>query len=156
MAKQLTTEDARQSMQAHVAFKGAEIHEKYGPHLGWNQLLQLLQDRTFVRYPCEIVFDSAPLRDDEVAYAAQKGERPEEGFTIFVHPYFATQLGRVPYLVLYQLVLVNYGEFASADDAEIFGSHALGISTDEYYETLCAMADEIGDSPGCEAGGAAG
>jgi len=156
MAKQLTTEDARQSMQAHVAFKGAEIHEKYGPQLGWNQLLQLLQDRTFVRYPCDILFDLGPLRDDEVAYTTQKGERPEEGFNIFVHPYFATQLGRVPYLVLYQLVLVNYGEFASADDAEIFGSHALGISSDEYYEALCAMADEIGEPPGCGAGSTAG
>jgi hypothetical protein len=149
MAIQLTTEDARQSMQAHVAFKGAEIHEKYGPHLGWNELLRLLEDRKCVRYPCDIVFDSAPLSDDEVAHAAAKGEKPEEGFTIFVHPYFSTQLGRVPFLVLYQLVLVNYGEFASADDAEIFGSHALGISTDEYYETLCALADEIGEPSGC-------
>jgi hypothetical protein len=91
------------------------------------------------------VFDAAPLNEDEVAHAAAKGERPEEGFTIYVHPYFAIQLSRVPYLVLYQLVLVNYGEFASADDAEIFGSHALGLSTDEYYETLCALADEIGE-----------
>jgi hypothetical protein len=143
MAIQLTAEDARQSMQAHVAFKGAEIHEKYGPHIGWNQLLALLQDKSCVRYPCEVMFDSSPLNDNEFAHAIQKAERPEEGFTIFIHPYFATQLNRVPYLALYQLVLVNYGEFASADDAEIFGSHALGISTDEYYETLCAMADEI-------------
>jgi hypothetical protein len=143
MAIQLTAEDARQSMQAHVAFKGAEIHEKYGPHIGWNQLLALLQDKSCVRYPCEVMFDSSPLNDNEFAHATQKGERPEEGFTIFIHPYFATQLNRVPHLALYQLVLVNYGEFASADDAEIFGSHALGISTEEYYETLCAMVDEI-------------
>jgi hypothetical protein len=147
MAIQLTAEDARQSMQAHVAFKGAEIHEKYGPHIGWNQLLALLKDKSCVRYPCDIMFDSSPLNDGEFAHAIQKGERPEEGFTIFVHPYFATQLNRMPYLALYQLVLVNYGEFASADDAEIFGSHALGISTDEYYETLCAMADEIATTP---------
>ena len=46
--------------------------------------------------------------------------------------------------MLYQLVLVNYGEFASAADAETFGATALGISKDEYYEALCEMADEIG------------
>ena len=36
---------------------------------------------------------------------------------MFVHPLFMTQLERVPHLVLYQLVLVNYGEFASGEDA---------------------------------------
>jgi hypothetical protein len=61
-----------------------------------------------------------------------------------VHPYFATQPERVPHLVLYHLVAVNYGEFASAEDAEVFGASALGLSQDEYYRALCQMADEIG------------
>lgn len=143
MATQLTVEDARQSMQAHVASKGTEIHLKYGPQLGWNQLQDLLQDRAYVRYPCEIQFDEAPLLEGEFAHAVAKGERPEDGYTLFVHPYFGTQLPRVPYLVLYQLVVVNYGEFASAEDAEIFGSHALGLSKEDYYRALCGMADEI-------------
>lgn len=130
-------------MQAHVAFKGAEIREKYGPHIGWNQLLAILADPTCVRYPSEIVFDTEPLNEGEFAHPVAKGERPEAGFTIYVHPYFATQLDRVPYLVLYQLVLVNYGDFASSADAEIFGSHVLGISIDDYYSALCGTADEI-------------
>jgi hypothetical protein len=50
----------------------------------------------------------------------------------------------VPYLVLYQLVLVNYGEFASPDDAETFGASALGLEREEYYAALCRMADEVG------------
>lgn len=41
---------------------------------------------------------------------------------------FHAQLACVPYLVLYQLVVVNHGEFASSDCAEIFGSSGLGIS----------------------------
>ena len=59
-----------------------------------------------------------------------------------------TQLPQVPWLVLYQLVLVNYGEFASPDDAETFGAAALGLDRDEYYARLCEMADQIG---GCGA-----
>ena len=62
---------------------------------------------------------------------------------MFVHPFFLAQLQQVPCLVLYQLVLVNYGEFASADDAETFGASALGISRDEYYRTLCEMAGRV-------------
>ena len=62
MSTQLTADDARQSLNAHVASKGAEIREKYGPHIGWNELLQVLEDRSLVRYPCEIIFDAAPFK----------------------------------------------------------------------------------------------
>jgi hypothetical protein len=144
MAIQLTAEDARQSLNGHVAAKGREIRAKYGPHIGWQELLRILEDRACVRYPCEVVFDAGPLQTGEFAFPVAKGARPEDGFQMHVHPFFLTQLERVPGLVLYQLVLVNYGEFASADDAETFGAAALGLSQDEYYAMLCEMADEIG------------
>jgi len=145
MAAQLTADDARQSLTAHVAAKGAEIREKYGPTIGWNELLQILNDRACVRYPCEIVFDAGPLQAGEFAHPVARGHRPEDGFLMHVHPYFVTQPERVPCLVLYQLVLVNYGDFASADDAEIFGASVLGLSRDDYYAVLCQMADEIAE-----------
>jgi hypothetical protein len=61
-----------------------------------------------------------------------------------------SQLDKVPYLALYHLVVVNYGEFASADDAEAFAAHALGLPKDAYYQSLCDMADQLGCSaPPC-------
>lgn len=146
METQLTVEDAKQSLNAHVASKGAEIREKYGPHIGWHELAQILNDRSCVRYPCEIVFDTAPLQPGELAYPMARGERPDAGFTLCVHPFMMMRLEKVPHVVLYQLVLVNYGEFASAEDAETFGANILGLSNDAYYQTLCALADEIADS----------
>jgi len=150
MATQLTAEDARQSLNAHLAAKGAELGEKYGPQISWRALQQLLQDRSAVRYPCEVTFDATPLRKDEFAHAEAKGDRPEDGYTIYVHPFFMTQLPQVPLLVLYQLVRVNYGEFASSDDAETFGASALGWSKEEYYQALCQLADQLDP---CELGG---
>ena len=144
MSKPLTIEEGRQSLNAHVANKAAELREKYGPRIGWKELLRILEDRSFVRYPCEIIFDATQLEPGEFAHPFAKGARPEDGFTIFVHPLFMTQLERVPYLVFYQLVLVNYGAFASPDDAETFGATALGLSKDEYYQALCEMADALG------------
>lgn len=143
MATGPTAEGARQSLTAHVATKGAEIFEKYGPHIGWTALPQILRDRACVRYPCEVVFDASPLLPGEFAYPVPKGELPEDGFAMCVHPLFQAQLERVPYLVLYQLVLVNYGGFASADDAEVFGANALGLPREEYYQALCRLADEV-------------
>ena len=143
MPQQLTAEDARQSLAAHAAAKGHEIREKYGAHIGWRELQQILNDRGLVRYPCEVVFDAAPLQPGEFACPLAKGERREAGFTLCVHPFFMTQLDRVPHLVLYQLVLVNYGDFASAEDAETFGASALGLSKEAYYQCVCELADEV-------------
>jgi hypothetical protein len=124
-----------------VAAKGDDVCQRYGPTMGWSQLLRLLEDRTCVRYPCAIVFDSGPLQPGEFAHPVPKSPRPEDGFTLYVHPVFERDRDRVPWLVLYQLVLVNYGPFASAEDAETFGSRALGISQEAYYQVLCQMAD---------------
>ena len=143
MSSPPTAQDARQSLNASAAAIGAEIYEKYGPRIGWSQLLQILKDRSCARYPCEIVFDAAPLQAGEFAHPIAKGDRPEDGFCINVHPLFMMQLDQVPRLALYQLVLVNYGAFASADDAETFGAAALGLGKDEYYHALCDVADQL-------------
>lgn len=143
MSKSGPSDNFKQSLNLHVAAKGAEIFEKYGPQICWKDLLRILEDRACVRYPCEIVFDAGALHSGECAHPVPQGEHPEDGFKMHVHPYFMTQLERITYLVLYQLVLVNYGEFASPDDAETFGAAALGLSKDEYYAVLCEMADEL-------------
>ena len=152
MATTLTAEDARQSLTAHVEAKGIELFVKYGPRLGWGDLPRILADRAQVRYPCEIAFDASPLLPGECAHPVARGAAPEDGFTMCVHPLFMLQLERVPWLVLYQLVAVNYGEFASADDAETFGAAALGLTRDEYYAGLCALADQLGSGGECHCG----
>lgn len=143
MPKQLTADDFRQSLNAHVAQKGDELHAKYGPDIGWSELQDIFNDRALVRYPCEIVFDASELLPGEFAHPVCKGERPEDGFVIHVHPIFSLRLDTVPHLAFYQLVVVNYGEFASADDAETFAAHALGLPRDVYYRALCGLADEL-------------
>ena len=73
-----------------------------------------------------------------------KGATREQGFILYIHPYYAAELARVSYLVLHQLVLINYGETATADDAETFGSLALGLSKEDYYRALCELSAQIG------------
>jgi len=138
-----TLEEARQSLTGHVEAKGAEIRAKYGPDIGWSQLQLILADRDCVRYPCKLDFDAAPLLPEECAYPEPNGEKPEDGFRLCIHPFFSLEPNRVPWLALYQIVAINYGAFAAPDDAEAFGAAVLGLSRDEYYGGLCAMADEI-------------
>lgn len=147
MATQLTAEDARLSLNNHVADKGAEVFAKYGPTIGLTELRAILEDRACVRYPCELVFDGSRLNPGEFAFPEPKGESPEDGFTLLVHPIYMMQAAMVPYLAFYHLVVVNYGVFASPDDAETYAAAALGIPRDLYYDTLCHLADELGGSP---------
>jgi hypothetical protein len=143
MSQQLTLADAQNSLTAHIADKAAAIRAKYGPRIGWKELHQILEDRECTRYPCEIIFDDTPLRDGEFAHPVAKSDNPEDGYRMHVHPFFGTEPGMVPALVLYQLVLVNYGDFASPTDAEIFGATVLGMDQDAYYRKLCELADLV-------------
>jgi hypothetical protein len=145
MSTRLTAGDARETLSAHVTAKGLEIREKYGPEIGWDQLQQILSDRACVRYPCKVVFDASPLLSGEFAHPIPNGRHPEDGFTLYVHPIFLRQREQVSFLVLYQLVLVNYGEFAAPEDAEIFGASALGLPREEYYKQVCQMADQLAE-----------
>lgn len=144
MARRLESEEVRQALSAQVATQGAEIHRRYGPEIGWDELMRLLEDRSCVRYPCEIRFDAAPLLPGEFAHPVPKGNDPAEGYIIYVHPAYCNQLGRVAYLVLHQLVWVNFGASAGADDAEAFGALALGLAKEEYYSALCELAGQLG------------
>ena len=143
MATQLTPADARQSLNAHVAAKGAEIRLKFGPQIGWDQLQRICEDRSCVRYPCEIVFDESNLGPGELAHPDPKGARPEDGFSMAIRPAFRTDLEGAVGPILYQLVLVNYGAFASPEDAEAFGAAVLGIEEEEFYQSLCRLADKV-------------
>lgn len=149
MSARPTIAEAKRSLNDHVADKGMELRAKFGPQIGWRELQELLKDRTIVRYPCEIDFGTEGMLEGEFAYPHAKGEKPEDGYVIRVHPHFMTRLQVVPQLVLYQLVAVNYGDFASPEDAETFGAAALGLEPDAYYESLCQLADQLG---GCGCG----
>jgi hypothetical protein len=144
MARELKSKTARQWLREEVTAKGLEIHNKYGPQIGWEELARLLQDRNFVPYPCELKFDASPLLPGEFAHPMARGETPDEGYTIYIHPIYASQLSSVSYLVLHQLGLLSFGEGATLDDAEVFGSSALGMTKEDYYHTLCELSAQIG------------
>ena len=145
MAEHLTEHDARRSLTEHAAEKGAELFAKYGPNICGEDLPRILEDRAFVRDPCDLAFDASMLEPGEFAHPVAKGEQPEDGFTLCIHPVFRDQSDQLPLLVFYQLVLVNYGPFASSDDAEGFGAAALGMDREEYYRAICRLADQLSD-----------
>ncbi len=143
MSTNLNAQDAERALGDHAFEKGLAIQSKYGPQLGWQSLQTLLSDREFVRYPCRIQFGNSKLQSGEFAFPEPLGDQPEDGFIIHVHTNFENRKDDVPALILYQLVAVNYGKFASDSDAERFGAAALGMEVEAYYEYVCRLADQI-------------
>jgi hypothetical protein len=144
MARQLKSQEVGQELDTRIAAQAELIRQRYGPRLDWPQLLLLLEDRACVRFPCEIRFDAEPLLPGEFAHVVPRGPVEEDGFTIYLHPFYALQLEQAVYLVLHQLVRVNYGAGAGPDDAETFGALALGVAKAEYYRALCELSGQLG------------
>jgi hypothetical protein len=142
MARKWKTENVEHSL-GDLLTRANDIRQKYGPSIGWDELQRLLQDRDLIPFPCEIRFDLDPLLPGEFGHPLPNGSAPEDGFVLYLHPLFATELSRVAYLVLHQLVFIN-DESATADDAENFGSATLGLSKEAYYQALCELSGQIG------------
>jgi len=142
-----TEEDARQSLVEHAASKAWEARQVYGegtPGMSMKNLLVLLQDRKFIRYPVTLAFDAEPLEEKEAAYPQpNEPDNPKAGFTMFLHPSLEGNDEAVALVVAYQLIAVNYGDIAEREAAEHFGSILMGMDIDSYYQKLCTITDNL-------------
>ena len=153
----ITEDDLKSAVGDHAEERAYAIRAKYGPEIDYETLLSILEDRECVRYPVTIEFDSSRLEPGMFASAELVPEEiPEEDvewrdgyeessdeYVIVVHEAFKDWLDALPALVLYHLVVVNYGDLATAADAEAFGSTVLGMDREEYYALLCDLADQV-------------
>jgi hypothetical protein len=138
-----TVEDGQQALRDHVREKAMAARLKYGLYIDAETILDMLDDREVVRYPTGVRFDAAPLQPGEFAVAEPLGARPEHGYALFIHPWFQEQPEVWPLLIAYHVVDINYGEIATAAEAELYGATLLGLEIEAYYEALCELADSI-------------
>ena len=139
----LTLEDGRRALASHCLDRGQKLREKYGKAIDYELLQTILKDEEVVRHPVRLVFDSTKVEEGMFAVTQSVPKDEGEGFVIYIHEHFQKRLGDVPALVFYHLVTVNYGEFAMHNEAEEFGSSALGMGKEEYYQLLCYLTDQI-------------
>jgi len=153
----ITEEDVKSAVGDHAEERARAIRAKYGPEIDYETLLTILEDRECVRYPVTIEFDSGRLEPGMFACAELVPEEISEEeaewrdgyeescdeYVIVVHEAFKERRDVLPALILYHLVVVNYGDFATAADAEVFGSTVLGLDREEYYSLLCDLTDQL-------------
>ncbi len=159
MEEPATPQELRESMNLHLRQKAQEIKDKYGSITTFSVLLKILQDRKFVRYPVNIIYDSTRIEaglfiKTEVSFSNQ-GHRPDEdddyvkqadrSYDFIVHEHFKGQPDELIPLILYHLPTVNYGDIATYEDAEVFASAVMQMEQDIYYQLVCDLVDAIPD-----------
>lgn len=136
----VTLEEGLRALAAHAREKGDQIQKKYGKFD--NEVLEaLLEDEDFVRYPTRIVYDSSRIEKGLFAITERVGEAASDGYVIYIHEFFKQKPEAIPAIVLYHLVTVNYGDFATYNEAEEFAASVLGLEKNVYYEYLCLLMD---------------
>ena len=159
MEEPATQQELRESMNLHLRQKAQEIIDKYGSAITLSVLQDILQDRKFVRYPVNIIFDSTRIEaglfiktemtvSDQGHQADEDSEyvKPvERSYDFIVHEYFEGQPDKLLPLILYHLPTVNYGDIATYEDAEVFASALMKMEQDDYYQLVCDLADAIPD-----------
>lgn len=140
---QLTEQDAKDSLRNHIVVKTAEARQKYGEDIGESEILAMLSDSEVVRYETRLAFDTDALQEGEFAFVQPIGTHPSEGFILHVHPALRGNTRDLPLAIAYHLVVINYGDIAGSDEAELFGANLLGLDKDIYYDRLCQIADGL-------------
>jgi len=131
------------AVSQHAIHKAQEIRSLYGADIDYSTVLRMLDDRRCIRYPVEIRFTSEGIEPGLFGKTEQVSDNLDDGYVISLLPQFESRPDVLPALILYQSVLVNYGDLATADDAELFGSEVLGLDRDAYYEQIAELTDSV-------------
>ncbi len=67
----------------------------------------------------------------------------DRSYNLYIHECFEGQPEKLLPLIIYQLPIVNYGDIASYEDSEVFGSALMQMDQDDYYQVICDLADSI-------------
>jgi|GEM_PF-208209 len=141
-----TAEEAMQALRDHVVDRALHARRKHGPEIDGAAIRAMLLDSECVRFSTRIVFDGSDLLPGEFAHAHCRGPAASDGFDLFVHPHFIGREQDLPLLAAYHVVSINWLDVATHEEAELYAAALLGLEVDDYYQRLCALADEVGES----------
>jgi hypothetical protein len=127
----------------HAIDKAKEIRARYGPVIDYPTVLRILEDRRCIRYPLKVQFVTEGIEPGMFGKTEPVSEDLDEGYVVSLHQAFEDRPDVLPALILYQSVLANYGDLATADDAEIFGSSVLDMEREAFYAQIVDLTDTL-------------
>jgi hypothetical protein len=133
-----------QSLREHLLAQASFAHAKHAP-LTLERLAILLTDRDCLRYSVRLIFGFGEMAMHQFA---QPGLDPDEPASnrrvLYLRPALQDKLDLIPLAAAYLIPVINYGDIVTDEHALQYGATLLGLTEEEYYQQLCALADLCG------------
>ncbi|MBL9119107.1 MAG: hypothetical protein JNL80_04240 [Phycisphaerae bacterium] len=139
----ITPGSAQQSLRDHVLRKALDARARHGTPRDRAAVERIVADRDVIRYPLTIGIDADGLDAGEFAWLEPLGALPSDGHRLHVHPLLGPMDELLPLVIAYYIPSVNYGDIVGPEEAEAFGATLCGMAVEDYYATLCAIADRL-------------
>lgn len=134
------------SLREHILAQAVVAHHRHAP-LNPDKVAALLRDPVCVRYRARILFELGDMATHQFVHP---GPRPgNDDMVLFVHPALADHPECLPAAVAYAIPQINYGDPVTDDHCLLYGAALLGMTVEEYYARLCAIADTVGATARC-------
>ncbi|MCF7730363.1 MAG: hypothetical protein K9N23_01695 [Akkermansiaceae bacterium] len=132
------------SLRGHLQAQAEVAHLKHGP-LTADTLAALLQDPECLRHPVRLVFEFGQMAMHQFAHPDIDWRNPDQdGRVLYLRPLLRQSPHLLPLAVAYMIPLINYGDVVTDGHCLLYGATLLGMTEDEYYNDLCALADNLG------------
>lgn len=137
----------RASLREHLLAQARVAHHRHAP-LTAEKLAALLNDPECLRYPVRLVYETGEMAANQFAQPEVDWRSAEgRGRVLYLRPKLRERPDLLPLAVAYMIPVINYGDLVTDEHCLAFGATLLGLTEDEYYAQLCALADWAGATP---------
>jgi hypothetical protein len=131
------------ALYEHARIAARRAHARLGGPLTQANLEQFLTDELCLRYPTRIIFDRTGLEPHQVAQPLYRESREGIFYDLHVDPALQQAPEHLYLVVAYMAAVINYGDAATPELAELLGALLTDIEQEPFYEKLCAIADSV-------------
>jgi hypothetical protein len=129
------------ALKAHARDKAMQAEKRLGGPLTADNIEVFLKDPGCLRYKTCIVFTREGL--DPHQFAQPNISKEDAGCTCTLHidPALQNQQEIIHFVIAYMASVINYGDAATPELAEIYGSILTGLPPGQFYKQICEIAD---------------
>jgi len=132
------------ALREHLVAQAQVAHAKYAP-FDAPMFDSLLADPSCLRHPVRLVYEFGPMAMHQFAHPDLDWRNTEaDGRVLYLRPMLRDRPDLVLLAVAYMIPVLNYGDIATDGHCLAYAATLLGLTEDECYLRICAMADHIG------------
>jgi hypothetical protein len=131
------------ALKAHARDKALQATKRLGGPLTSDNIEVFLKDPGCLRYKTRIVFTREGLDPHQFAQPNMSKEDAWYTCTLHIDPALQTRQELIHFVIAYMASVINYGDAANPELAEIYGSILTGLPPGDFYRKICGIADEL-------------